>query len=84
MKCKKCGTPQLKTWFCKKCGEKHEFSKAASVPGLDGLIDKWGREMLRLQEAARTAQTSIEASAFRAVSLKIADFLDDLDSLGAD
>ena len=65
--------------------EKEENKTAeGSNAVLEGLIDKWGREMLRLKAASRNAKTSLEATAYDAISMKIADFLDDLDTLMAD
>ena len=64
--------------------EKADKTADGSNAVLEGLIDKWGREMLRLQAASRNAKTSLEATVYDAISIKIADFLDDLDTLVAD
>jgi redox-regulated HSP33 family molecular chaperone len=58
-----------------------ECSKSALSGVLRSLVDKWGNEMLRLEEEAKKAPNRLEATAYRATALKIADFLDDLDRL---
>lgn len=64
-----------------------EFCKDMAQGGrLDDLIDKWRREMLRLQGIVKKPRPvfGFEALEDKAVSLKIALFLDDLDGLRTD